>query len=528
MLQLTKLLKQDISEFETRMEEINEEAAGSSTKKRQEALREVQRYMDDLLARIEEAIPLISLALTTSGANLSSRMSDSVSPGRFLQAGRFLSDADSKFESLVAQAARPQAIRVQVGPSFTLTMYTIFYGQSRHISWKEEFRRCKVKLWRVNGLGEDELRETEGKVKEELEYSYVVSIDESFRDDRYHDSEERPRRRVLDVATVTRLFFSASGKLLQIDESRSPVLVLKLNTAFDTSLTYGHGDSDPEDHSYSYEETHQHLADSKHVEWLAFEQFFVDEPVEIESDEGESSATASGSSDSEEDEDSEVRATSTLAGQLESLAISEPEAAAAAATAPTTPAVPEPVEVPAAKFKKQFSREKASLSLLEYLVRLTALQANDQESIYQTHDERIALYLSDENAQSNKDAGRDTGSGRFVSSSSEHEFPHSGNGARRRSQYTKPGTSNSDQPMSQDSGGGPRTPPPRPSVGSASGLTPWERDRLQTRRQVMLMRRALESSSSIDIDSPYMSRRRPEGRPEGRAEGRAAGSPGRR
>ncbi|EDK41498.2 hypothetical protein PGUG_05596 [Meyerozyma guilliermondii ATCC 6260] len=40
-----------------------------------------------------------------------------------------------------------------------------------------------------------------------------------------------------------------------------------------------------------------------------------------------------------------------------------------------------------------------SLSLLEYLLRLCALQQRDQTSIFETSDEKLALYLQDENAK---------------------------------------------------------------------------------------------------------------------------------
>ena len=43
-----------------------------------------------------------------------------------------------------------------------------------------------------------------------------------------------------------------------------------------------------------------------------------------------------------------------------------------------------------------------SLALLEYLLRLTSLQCNDQMSILQVHDERLSLYLNDENPNSIK------------------------------------------------------------------------------------------------------------------------------
>lgn len=51
---------------------------------------------------------------------------------------------------------------------------------------------------------------------------------------------------------------------------------------------------------------------------------------------------------------------------------------------------------------KDFVEEakNTSLSLLEYLIRLSILQQNDQKSILEVHDERLSLYLRDENSNS--------------------------------------------------------------------------------------------------------------------------------
>lgn len=42
---------------------------------------------------------------------------------------------------------------------------------------------------------------------DESVYRYMMTIDESFKDDRYHDDDEKPQCRVLDLGTVMRLFF---------------------------------------------------------------------------------------------------------------------------------------------------------------------------------------------------------------------------------------------------------------------------------------------------------------------------------
>lgn len=466
-LRLVSELKRDISEFEERVEELNEKDQKKITPKDQQlAAKEIQIYINDLIERIEESIPLISLALTTSGAHLSSRMPDSVSPGRFLQAGRFLSEADSKYESFTENSktnadhtTKAQPITVQVGPTFTVTMYTIFYGQTRHISWKEEFRRCRIRLWRVNDLGAQSIyqraTDSQGNLKKKKYvfddtdsdasvYRYVMTIDESFKDDRYHDDEEKPQCKVLDLGTVMRLFFSASGKLLQIDESRSPVLVLKLNPKFDLHLTEApNNDSDDESTEGEEEEvgnlsynSDRLLNESSNVEWLAFEQYFTAK-TDTQSDEED---------EEEEEEDSYITTTQGLSTKLESLSLESGKATDSTESTKTEPPklVP-PEKIPLSKFKSQFNKQKASLSLLEYLIRLAALQSNDQESVYNTADERIALYLTDESADQH--------------------------GSRPRT------STDTDRRSSRK--------PSTPNKKKGTELTPWEKDRLDTRKKIL-------------------------------------------
>lgn len=562
--QLTQELKKDINTFDEKIEELTSQVeSNGSAKRRQAALHTVQEYINDLLFRIEEAIPLISLALTTSGANLSSRMPDSVSPGRFLQAGNYLRKADERFESLMDSCKDPSQvpIRVQVGPAFTLVLYTIFYGAMRNphlakssdIMWKEEHARCQVKLWRVNDLGavsfETQESSSSSKPKgtsllsdfsEQLEYQYVMTIDESFKDGRYHEKDEKPSCRAIDISAVTRLFFSASGKLLQIEESKSPVLVLKLNAAFDPmrnmttsrkSRTNENGEdsetasetelSDPEDESFIYEQNHEHLAAGpEHVEWLAFEQYSAGDDLAEEDLEDELEASVSSSE--EEDYDESDRSSSRgLSDDLKSLRLSDQSAVSSSPLA---------VSTPSAKLGRH-TEGRGSLSLLEYLVRISALQSNDQESIYSIHDERIALYLRDESATGAATSTAPSSSIKDSPVGTHSEAPDlprnrrrsnltpGGSSARKPQHMSRgePGSSRSNSlqvtpgtpsqfPVIPPGGGGggsrneihPQSQQPRSSQPQRRGkdeksvstpLTPWEKDRLKTRRQLLLLRK---------------------------------------
>ncbi|ODQ78947.1 hypothetical protein BABINDRAFT_63470 [Babjeviella inositovora NRRL Y-12698] len=300
-LRLTKDLKEEIDTFDETVTRISGDIDGkSSLSGRKTAVREVELYMKDLLERIEEAIPLISLALTTSGANLSATLPAQVSPGRLLQASTVVTKSNDQFEASLAS--------VPVGPTFEFTYFSVFYNPGRaaygssEVSWKEDITKCQVQVTR--------------NVAKNKEYAYTLELTEDFDDGRYHDEEETPKTIRLDLSCITRLFFSASGQLLKLGDRDTPVLVLKINRDLEATETSS-------------------------FEWVAFGE------VDI----------AYGDDDDEEAKPQETQDT---------------------------------------EFKDKI--RAASLSLFEYIVRLCALQANDQVSLLEVNDERLAVYLNDENA----------------------------------------------------------------------------------------------------------------------------------
>lgn len=450
-VELTQHLKRDIDEFEKKVDAINDDITrlgtegGTEAKSKgtAQAAENVEACMKDLLFRIEDAIPLISLALTTSGANLSARLPDSVSPSRLLQASNHVTNADNAFVS----AGRKRMI--QVGPTFTLTLYTIFYGTSRNphatehgdVTWKEEHPKCQVSIHRVPSADK------------RLNYKYQLTIDEDLDDGRYHDDEEKAeggRSRTIDVSLVTRLFFTASGTLLQIKEAKTPVLVLKLNTVFENT-----GDE--------YNDT------NGHIEWLAFELYNSEQEEEEEEEEEEED-------DQKADEETEEEGKQGVV---------------------TTPDEGESSETPApdlladrmANLSINSEANMPSLSLLEYILRLAALQANDQASMYEIQDERISLYLRDEGATN-------SGSHDTNATPSPQQLNHGSPGSLHVTQAY-----NRRPPRSSPS---PRTPKSKLGSNKASPaavpLTPWEQDRLHNNPA---LRRALDMDY---VESPLKGR----------------------
>ncbi|KAB8293863.1 hypothetical protein EYC80_009342 [Monilinia laxa] len=268
---LTKALRWDIQSLGMRLakaasaEELSRRNKNrAKTRAAHEAeIRAIVRDIKKLLARIEDAVPLINLAITTSGTSLSTTLPATVSPSRLLQASNLLTAGDTQY------SMNPN-VSVQVGPTLTLSLYMLFAGHAyrahdeegmRETTWKEVIHKARVKLLRVP------LRSTYGspgqlhhvqEAKDYLtgkdssliagegnmtEYSYQLEIIEDFDDDRVHsyeDGEPQPGpygdvklagiREVLPIHQISKIFYADTGKILNIgnqDETNSPVLLLK-------------------------------------------------------------------------------------------------------------------------------------------------------------------------------------------------------------------------------------------------------------------------------------------------------------
>ncbi|SCU78289.1 LAMI_0A04104g1_1 [Lachancea mirantina] len=322
-LKLTRTLKEEIDSFDSKIATITENY--HSKKNQRQSIVAVEEYLNDLLSRIDEVIPLINLSLTISGANLSTALPQNVSPGRLLQASDLINENNRAFDN---------ATEVQVGPTFELTLFSIFYhlqsaenainGIKPRITWKEDFKKALVTLRRRPTAND--------------RFDYYVKIQESFQDGRYHDTDEEKEQVIIfDIWKVLKLFFSASGKLLKLEDRNSAVLVLKVDQNLKSSS--------PEAKTSSTED----------LIWYAFGECDVSEDDNDDSDEDDEHSETDNSASEEITQESE--------------------------------------------------REKVrsrSISLLEYMIRLASLQCSDQESILNIRDERLAMYLTDENASSVK------------------------------------------------------------------------------------------------------------------------------
>jgi hypothetical protein len=217
-------------------------------------MRSIISQMEMLLHRINDAVPLINLAITTSGVSMSTKLSEKVSPGRLLQASTFVTAADRAY---VLESSR----RSQVGPTYVVSVYMLFGAHSsrppdvRRSTWKEVIHKAQLKIWRVSldqvyALPGEDARTTSnvtnGSIPAEVkaaEYAYQMSIVEDLDDNRLHtvdDADPMPGqfndianagcRDVVPVHEISKIFFADTGKLLDIgtdEDVHNPVILLK-------------------------------------------------------------------------------------------------------------------------------------------------------------------------------------------------------------------------------------------------------------------------------------------------------------
>lgn len=334
-------------DFDRTLNSITENLTNINEK---DSISHVESYMQSLLQDIDEAIPLLNLSLTTCGVNLSGNLPNNVSPGRLLQASNIINESNRNYSEGLHQ----------VGPVFDLVFYSIFYNPSRmkyvesdgqvdqlsSISWKEEFARCLVKVLRHGSVDK---------------FSYRFVIEENFNDGRYHEDEQEPEKKVFDLSSISKLFFTASGQLLRLESRNSPVLILKLNHADNNEEWIGLGELHRGEFDDNDDDDEEEIDDEEDGEKSANDE---EEKSRLSQSSGENS-----------DGDEETFYNAVDSAEVKS--------------------------TPNYKSSKLFTFAKCSttsLSLLEYVIRLATLQQNDGVSILNVKDERLSAYLRDENS----------------------------------------------------------------------------------------------------------------------------------
>jgi RanGTP-binding protein len=444
---LTKELRWEIQSFGQRMASVatSEEAAqGSSRSAQAKAKSEVEiklviASMKKLLGRIEDAVPLISLAITTSGASLSSRLPPTVSPSRLLQASTLLNAGDMQYCMTPDEA-------VQIGPSFTLTVYMLFSGHVRphdeasirETTWKEVMHKARGKLRRVpmqlvqpqqrrasqpstppSNAVDDSLALQIPVAASVDEYAYQMMLIEDLDDDRFHttedeqvksgpfdDVEQAGIRETFPVFQIGKIFYADTGKVLNIgsEESNSPVLLLKrdLNASPPSSLMrkdelVHEDEADPttdRDGQIPVQSTTTtdpwSLPPGLDPEWIALEIYSEAEDFDDESETEEPSSRPRQSTRS-------PSADPQLASSMANLKIN-----GESSTAPTASPNYVPTQsshgLTTTRPPAWMSNVQTSLSLLEVLLRLVALSEYLQTSHLSANDQWLNFFLEESKA----------------------------------------------------------------------------------------------------------------------------------
>lgn len=127
---VAKSLHQDITALGKRLESVASSGEASRASpgdpgqaaRHEEELKTIITDLRNLLSRIDREIPGLQLAISGSKESLDTSLPPSVSPSRLLQASTFLIIGDTQY----AGATSP----IQIGPSFTLSLYMLFLGHA--------------------------------------------------------------------------------------------------------------------------------------------------------------------------------------------------------------------------------------------------------------------------------------------------------------------------------------------------------------------------------------------------------------
>ena len=393
-----------------------------------------------LLGRLEDSVPLINLAISTSGASLSSSLPSTVSPSRLLQASTFLTACDTEYSMSPHEA-------VQVGPTFTLSVYMLFGGhvrpqeeeEIRQMTWKEVMHKARVKLRRVpmevalTSRDPKESMETAAKEGREssipsegrpAEFAYQMMIIEDLDDDRVHtfdDNSPQPdryddvelagAREVFPIHQISKIFYADTGKVLNIGtegELNNPFLLLKrdlnaipprwkMSEAETTEndeepvvSTDSIGGDGPEPDQKQQPANPWRLPPNLDPEWIALEVFTESEDSDDEGSEIEASSLASPPASRTEPIDSQLTA------MMPNLRVNTKAASSSPSPSANEQLLPKSISPLATKPPPPWVNSiRTSLSLLEMLLRLTSLQQFQQQSHLSITDELLNFFLEE-------------------------------------------------------------------------------------------------------------------------------------
>ncbi|KAI8329041.1 RanGTP-binding protein-domain-containing protein [Chlamydoabsidia padenii] len=187
-LEMCNDLKRDLDQF---TQETN-----TALKNRSDPVRLVSK-LKHLLTQVDDTVPSLYLSLRSIDSS-----STKISSSKLVQASHILLQPGSS-------------------SSFTVTLYSLFAANIRppsaltpssfECTWKEEARKCRLTI-----------------EKQPSSFDYRLVLKEDTDDGLYHDAEEKPKEWYWQVDHIKRMFYTKSGKLLNIEDTTDSVLVVKL------------------------------------------------------------------------------------------------------------------------------------------------------------------------------------------------------------------------------------------------------------------------------------------------------------
>ncbi|KAI9144497.1 RanGTP-binding protein-domain-containing protein [Paraphysoderma sedebokerense] len=343
----------------------------------QTSITNVTSHIQSILTKIDELLPFINLSLTISGVSLSTNLSSTVSTSLLLQSSSSISVASYQVENRVqSELKNPEEKQngVRLNPTFLCRFYSLFTASMRkdqvNWTWKEEFYKSRVWIERVV------VYETGSSLDSSFDYDLIIEQD--LDDGRYHDETEMEDQKQvkLQIRSISRTFFTISGKLLNIMDSKSPVLVLKVvegDEAVEEEPNQDRRESiREEDKKESLMSTPKKQMNVVEPKWFALE--ILDES-ELDDN--------SSNSDESEDENETTNDVSNSPSKNPST-----EKSSRSATSP------EETKIPISH----------SLSHLDLLLRLTNLETKLQQKHTTLSDEKLLIYLTPDSVDSTTDS----------------------------------------------------------------------------------------------------------------------------
>ncbi|KAI9015856.1 RanGTP-binding protein-domain-containing protein [Phycomyces nitens] len=195
-LEMCNDLKRDIDQFSTETTQGNPKPDYITLRLKQ------------VLSNVDDMVPSLHLALRSFEATTGKQR---VSSSKLIQA------------SYCLEAAKPKSVLAK--PVFCLKLYSLFAANARSaektaFTWKEEFHKSSLEL-HSHGSGTN----CQLVIKEDLDDGLYH---EELGEDQKKEKTLKGKTLVLDVDKIKRMYYTQSGELLNIEDAKTPVLVLKI------------------------------------------------------------------------------------------------------------------------------------------------------------------------------------------------------------------------------------------------------------------------------------------------------------